>query len=54
LPSSLPSQPRAQKEPKAVEDEITASLKKLKTLLENELISQEEYDAKKAEILVRL
>lgn len=38
----------------AVEDDPMASLKKLKSLLENELISQEEFDAKKAEILARL
>lgn len=36
------------------EDDITASLQKLKTLFENQLISREEYEAKKAEILTRL
>lgn len=54
LPSSQAPQSPAQEEPKPVEDEITASLKKLKTLFEAELISQQEYDAKKAEILARL
>lgn len=55
LPSSQASQPSpAPEEPRPVEDEITASLKKLKILFENELITQEEYDAKKAEILARL
>lgn len=36
------------------EDDITSSLQKLKTLFENQLISREEYEAKKAEILTRL
>jgi hypothetical protein len=35
-------------------DDPLESLKKLKALLENELITQQEYDAKKAEILARL
>lgn len=37
----------------STEDPMTA-LKKLKSLLENELISQQEFDTKKAEILARL
>ncbi len=36
------------------EDDPIASLKKLKSLLENELITQQEFDTKKAEILARL
>lgn len=36
------------------EDELTQKLKKLKTLFEKQLISQEEYESKKAEILARL
>lgn len=36
------------------EDDPMASLKKLKSLLENDLISQQEFDTKKAEILARL
>jgi hypothetical protein len=36
------------------EDEITLKLQKLKTLHENHLISQDEYENKKAEILSRL
>lgn len=36
------------------DDDPMASLKKLKSLLENELISQQEFDTKKAEILARL
>lgn len=35
----------------AVEDEITMKLKKLKLLFEKQLISQEEYEAKKSDIL---
>jgi hypothetical protein len=55
MPSSPAPQAAAPEEPKpAADDEITASLKKLKTLFENALITQEEYDAKKAEILARL
>lgn len=38
----------------AIEDDPMASLKKLKSLLENDLITQQEFDAKKAEILARL
>lgn len=44
-PQSLPSQQS---------DDPVAALKKLKSLLENNLISQSEFDAKKAEILSRL
>ncbi|MEO7177117.1 MAG: PH domain-containing protein [Sediminibacterium sp.] len=40
--------------PQTLEDDPMASLKKLKSLLENELISQQEFDTKKAEILARL
>ncbi|HOY12480.1 MAG TPA: PH domain-containing protein [Saprospiraceae bacterium] len=40
--------------PPVAEDEIMALLKKLKSLFENDLISQQEYEAKKAEILARL
>lgn len=36
------------------EEDLMASLKKLKSLLENELISQQEFDTKKSEILDRL
>jgi len=36
------------------EDELTQKLQKLKTLYEKQLISQEEYENKKAEILARL
>lgn len=36
------------------EDDPMASLKKLKTLLESDLISQQEFDTKRAEILARL
>lgn len=35
-------------------DDITSALQKLKTLFESQLISREEYEAKKAEILNRL
>ena len=38
----------------AIEDDPMASLKKLKSLLENDLITQQEFDTKKAEILARL
>jgi len=40
--------------PAEPEDEITQKLQKLKTLYEKQLISQEEYENKKAEILSRL
>lgn len=40
--------------PTEVEDEITQKLQKLKKLYEKQLISQEEYENKKAEILSRL
>ena len=40
--------------PAEPEDEITQKLQKLKTLYEKQLISQEEYESKKAEILSRL
>ena len=43
--------PQAQQAPG---DDPIASLKKLKQLLESDLISQQEFDAKKAEILARL
>jgi hypothetical protein len=36
------------------QDDPVAVLQKLKTLLDNHLISQEEYDAKKAEVLSRM
>ena len=36
------------------EDDITSALQKLKTLFENQLISREEYEAKKAEVLSRI
>lgn len=36
------------------EDEVTAKLKKLKTLFEKQLITQEEYESKKADILSNL
>jgi len=36
------------------QDDPVAVLQKLKTLLDNQLISQEEYDAKKAEVLSRM
>ncbi len=36
------------------EDEVTLKLKKLKTLFEKQLITQEEYEAKKADILSQL
>jgi Bacterial PH domain/Short C-terminal domain len=35
-------------------DDITSALQKLKSLFENQLISREEYDAKKAEVLSRI
>lgn len=38
----------------SAEDEITQKLKKLKTLFEKQLITQEEYEHKKAEILSQL
>jgi hypothetical protein len=37
-----------------MEDELTQKLKKLKILFEKQLISQEEYERKKAEILSQL
>ena len=37
-----------------IEDELTQKLKKLKTLFEKQLISQEEYERKKADILSQL
>lgn len=36
------------------EDDITVALQKLKMLFENQLISREEYEAKKAEVLSRI
>lgn len=36
------------------EDELTSRLKKLKSLFEKQLITQEEYEAKKAEILSQI
>jgi len=36
------------------EDDITAALLKLKSLFESQLISREEYEAKKAEVLTRI
>lgn len=37
-----------------IEDEVTAKLKKLKSLFEKQLITQEEYETKKADILSQL
>ena len=39
---------------KSLEDEITQKLQKLRTLYEKQLITQEEYEAKKADILSQL
>lgn len=41
-------------EPQKQQDDPVAVLQKLKTLLDNQLISQDEYDAKKAEVLARM
>lgn len=41
-------------EEKKEEDTITLALQKLKTLFESQLISREEYEAKKAEVLSRI
>lgn len=43
-----------QNNPQNISEDPLASLQKLKTLLENDLISQVEFDTKKAEILARL
>jgi membrane protease subunit (stomatin/prohibitin family) len=40
--------------PPSIEDDIATKLKKLKTLFESELISEEEYNAKKAELISKL
>ena len=39
---------------KDIEDDLTQKLKKLKILFEKQLISQEEYERKKADILSQL
>lgn len=49
-PTGLPQTSAEQKQ----QDDPVAVLQKLKTLLDNQLISQEEYDAKKAEVLSRM
>jgi hypothetical protein len=46
--------PSTQGESQKQQDDPVAVLQKLKTLLDNKLISQEEYDAKKAEVLGRM
>jgi len=45
------SEPAVQAAQEAPEDEMTMKLKKLKVLFEKQLISQEEYEAKKSDIL---
>lgn len=57
LESSVEPQPIIEPQPvveEKKEDEITAALLKLKTLFESQLISREEYESKKAEVLSRL
>lgn len=49
LPQPAVTAPPVHEEPK--KDELTEKLKKLKTLFDNGLISQEEYNAKKLELL---
>ena len=56
---SVPVQPSVQaapipETPKSAEDEITLKLQKLRGLYEKQLITQEEYEAKKADILSQL
>ncbi len=48
------SHPASHVQPAGSSEEPLASLQKLKALLDNHLILQSEYDAKKAEILKRL
>jgi hypothetical protein len=43
-----------EQQPVTAEDEITLKLKKLKVLFEKQLITQEEYEQKKADILSQL
>src|ERR1700744_5638193 len=49
IPQPIVTTPPIHEEPK--KDELTEKLKKLKTLFDNGLISQEEYNAKKLELL---
>ena len=49
MPQPVPTPPAPVEEPK--KDELTEKLKRLKTLFENGLISQEEYNHKKLELL---
>lgn len=51
---STSSHPTSQPQPDGSSDDPLASLQKLKSLLDNNLILPSEYDAKKAEILKRL
>jgi hypothetical protein len=53
LTTNIPQSTQAAENTVKQEDPL-AALKQLKTFLENELISQEEFDSKKAEILSRL
>lgn len=48
-----PEKPMAQAAPQP-QDELTVTLQRLKNLFENGLITQEEYDAKKADVLSRI
>lgn len=51
----MPSQQTTpQEQPKQQQEDPVAVLQKLKTMLDNSLITQEEYDAKKMEILGRM
>jgi hypothetical protein len=51
--NNAPAMPSPAPQAAAQEDPV-AILQKLKTLLENQLITQQEYDAKKAEVLSRM
>ncbi|WP_423146978.1 PH domain-containing protein [Rubrolithibacter danxiaensis] len=46
--------PTEKTQPEPEEDEITQKLKRLKSLFEKQLITQEEYEAKKADLLSQL
>lgn len=49
ISQAMPTEPAPE-----AEDEVTLKLKKLKTLFEKQLITQEEYESKKADILSQL
>ena len=53
-PLLQPEEPTVTAPPTQPQDELTVTLQRLKNLFENGLITQEEYDAKKADVLSRI